>query len=557
MKNRELDQLRLDASEVENHYIDEYMAGRISRQRLLQLGTGIGMSVPLLGMFGTASALASSSGSASAKAGGTLRVGSLKAAAAIDPVTSATQATLAATSITGEYLVYVSPATGQLKPEIATAWKTPDGKGKSWVFTIRQGVKFNDGTPLTADDVVSTFTRLADPANASSGLSVLKGVLVPAGIVKTGPFEVTMTPVAPNPSLPYIIGSPFYQAVILPSTYVIGTYEKSFPGTGPYKLSAYTSGVSASFVRNTDYWGGTPPLDGVNLTFYSDTASQIQALQGGELDLIPQFGYQEGQGLIKGGQFQIFSTKSSVHRELPMRVDVPPFNDKNLRLALALSLNRPSILKTLFGGQGVLGNDSPIAPSQAAFPKSVPQRKQNLAQAKKLAAGKKLNVQLTTQNAYELPDLAVLVQNAAKAIGFTIKPKLDSVQQYYAGSYKIEIGKFVPGGTPWLNAVLTGTDWAPRPVPNVILSSAFKTGGIWNASHYSNKALDKLIDQFTASPDLGVQRSLAAKIDKILLADTPMILPYFYNYLAAGKKNIKGYVADSVGLIRLQGVSLA
>ena len=74
----------------------------------------------------------------------------------------------------------MSPATGQLKPEIATAWKTPDGKGKSWVFTIRQGVKFQDGTPLTADDVVSTFQRLSDPANNSSALSVLKGLLVPS-----------------------------------------------------------------------------------------------------------------------------------------------------------------------------------------------------------------------------------------------------------------------------------------------------------------------------------------------------------------------------------------
>ncbi len=365
-----------------------------------------------------------------------------------------------------------------------------------------------------------------------------------------------MTPDTPSPSLPYLIGSPMYQGVILPSSYTIGSYEKSFPGTGPYKLTAYTSGVSATFVRNTDYWGGTPALDGVNLTFYADTASQIQALQGGELDLIPQFGYQEGQGLIKSGQFQIFSTKSSVHRELPMRVDVPPFNNKNARLALALSLNRPSILKTLFGGQGVLGNDSPIAPSQAAFPKSVPQRKQNLAKAKQLASGVKINTQLTTQNAYELPDLAVLIQNAAKAIGFTIKPKLLSVTAYYAGKYNIVDGKFVAGGTPWLNAVFTGTDWAPRPVPNVILTSAYKTGGVWNASHYSNKALDKLIDQFTSTADLGTQRSLAAKIDTILLADTPMILPYFYNYLAAGKKGIKGYVADAVGLIRLQGVSL-
>src|SRR6478672_2100574 len=112
MKNPELDQLRFGATEVENHYIDEYMAGNISRQRLLQLGTGIGMSLPLLGIFGTASALASSKAGARVKAGGTLRVGSLKPAIAVDPVTSATQATLALTSITGEFLVYVSPENG-------------------------------------------------------------------------------------------------------------------------------------------------------------------------------------------------------------------------------------------------------------------------------------------------------------------------------------------------------------------------------------------------------------------------------------------------------------
>ena len=189
------------------------MAGRISRQRLLQLGTGIGMSLPLLGMFGTASALASpKSRRAAPRPAGRCASAASRPRVAIDPVTSATQATLAATSITGEYLVYVSPATGQLKPEIATAWKTPDGKGKTWVFTIRQGVKFHDGTPLTADDVVATFKRLSDPANKSSALSVLKGLLTPDGITKTGPFEVTMKPVTASPSLPFLIGSPMYQA---------------------------------------------------------------------------------------------------------------------------------------------------------------------------------------------------------------------------------------------------------------------------------------------------------------------------------------------------------
>jgi peptide/nickel transport system substrate-binding protein len=104
---------------------------------------------------------------------------------------------------------------------------------------------------------------------------------------------------------------------------------------------------------------------------------------------------------------------------------------------------------------------------------------------------------------------------------------------------------------------MTITDWAPRAVPNVYLVSSFKTGGIWNAAHFGNKSLDRMIDQFTAAIELKAQRKLAGQIERFLLTETPVIFPYFYLYLAAGKKNIKGYVADSVGLINLRGVSYA
>ncbi len=79
MKNHELDELRFQATDVENHYIDEYMAGRLSRAALLKLGTGIGMSGALLGMFGFENAYARSTAPAKAKAGGNLRVGTLQA----------------------------------------------------------------------------------------------------------------------------------------------------------------------------------------------------------------------------------------------------------------------------------------------------------------------------------------------------------------------------------------------------------------------------------------------------------------------------------------------
>jgi peptide/nickel transport system substrate-binding protein len=547
---------RSEAGPIENNLIDELVASELDRQEFMRraamFGLGAGTIGALLRFVGEAD-VAFGASTAPAKRGGTLRVGNLKPSKAIDPITSNTQAVLAATSITGEYLLFTDPRNNALKPVLATSYK-PDKTGKRWTFQIRQGVKFHTGAPMTADDVVATFKRLTDPKNASEALSAYKGVLSPGGVRKTGRYTVVFDLDAPTPSFPYLVSSTTYQAVILPKGYQIGSYEKSkFPGTGPYKLQSYTPGVRATFVRNDAYWGGPQAFDQVVMTFYTDSQSQILALQGGQLDLIPQFGYQEGRPLFKNKALQVFRQKSSVHREIPMAVDSDAWKDRRVRVAMALLLNRPSIIKTLFGGIATLGNDSPFAPNMLATDKSVPQRKQDVARAKALlqAAGvTSLDTTLTTQRAYELPDLAVLVKNAAKLGGIDLTLEIQTPEKYYGGPQTVG-----PGGTPWLNAPMTITDWAPRAVPNVYLVSSFKTGGIWNASHIANKTLDRMIDQFTAAVELKAQRKLAGQIQRFLLTETPVIFPYFYVYLAAGKKNIRGYVADSVGLINLRGVS--
>jgi peptide/nickel transport system substrate-binding protein len=556
---RQIEEYRRSAAgPIENNLIDELVANELDRQEFIRraamFGLGAGTIGALLRFVGEAD-LAFGAPAAPAKKGGTLRVGNFKPARAIDPITSNTQAVLAATSITGEYLLFTDPRNNALRPVLATSYK-PDKTGKRWTFQLRKDVKFHTGAPMTADDVVATFRRLTDPKNASEALSAFKGVLSPGGVRKAGRYTVVFVLDAPTPSFPYLVSSTTYQAVILPKGYQIGSYEKTkFPGTGPYKLQSYTSGVRATFVRNDAYWGGPQAFDQVVMTFYTDSQSQILALQGGQLDLIPQFGYQEGRPLFRNKALQVFRQKSAVHREIPMAVDSGAWKDKRVRVAMALLLNRPSIIKTLFGGIATLGNDSPFAPNMLATNTSVPQRKQDVARAKALlqAAGvSSLETTLTTQRAYELPDLAVLVQNAAKVGGIDLAIELMTPEKYYSGPQTVG-----PGGTPWLNAPMTITDWAPRAVPNVYLVSSFKTGGIWNASHIANRNLDRMIDQFTAAVELKAQRKLAGQIQTFLLTETPVIFPYWYVYLAAGKKNIRGYIADSVGLVNLRGVSYA
>ena len=132
---------------IENNLIDELVASELDRQEFIRraamFGLGAGTIGALLRFVGEPD-LAFGAPAAPAKRGGTLRVGNLKPAKAIDPITSNTQAVLAATSITGEYLLFTDPRNNALRPVLATSYK-PDKTGKRWTFQIRKGVKFHDG----------------------------------------------------------------------------------------------------------------------------------------------------------------------------------------------------------------------------------------------------------------------------------------------------------------------------------------------------------------------------------------------------------------------------
>ena len=193
-----LGHLRAGQGAVENHVIDEFVAGRLSRRDFLRRGAVVGISIPVLGAVLSAcgsssspSTTTSSSPAAAGKAGATIKVGIVVPTAAINPLTIADQGGLDMLGQTGEYLVF-SDELLTLQPQLATSWK-PNSTADVWTFKIRQNVKFHDGTPLTADDVVYTYKLQTDPKNAANALSAFGGVLVPAGVT-TSPSRSTLRP---------------------------------------------------------------------------------------------------------------------------------------------------------------------------------------------------------------------------------------------------------------------------------------------------------------------------------------------------------------------------
>ncbi len=549
--HRRLGRLRRDQGEIASHVIDEFAAGRLSRRDFIRRGTVVGISAPLLGSVLTACGSSSSpsagkSGSAAGKPGAVIKAGIVTPTSSINPLTVADQGGLDMLAQTGEYLC-LSGQSLTLKPVLATSW-TPNSTADVWTFKIRQGVKFHNGAPLTAADVVYTYQMQTNPKSSANALSAFAGVLAPSGVVKVDEFTVAFHLEAPNGNFPYLTSSDNYNMIIIPVGTDPAKWEQTFVGTGPFKLGSYTAKSGATFLRNDSYWGTKALPSQTQFTFYDTQTPAVLALTGGTIDVLGQFSVSGAQELLTGS-YNIIKLKSSAHRELSMRCDQAPFNDPRVRQAIALTLDRPQIVQALFKGYADVGNDSPFAPVFPSTNTSVPQRAQNISQAKSLLAaaghGSGFSTQLVTENFLEIPQYAQIVVQAAKQIGVNINLKVESSSQYY--------GKATFGNSDWLDATLSLVDYGHRSVPNVFLTAPLQTinaksgTGAWNAAHFGNASYDKLVRQYIAAADLSTQRSLAGQIESLLLAQTPVIFGYFYNYLSATATGVTGVYPTAIG----------
>ena len=551
-----MDDIRRKSSELENHLIDEMIAGRITRREFVRRGTVMGMSIPLLSMIAAAcggsnsssGSTSSSGGGGTPTKGGTIKIGIVVPTGAINPVTVGDQGGLCMLGQVGEWLTIADPETLELRGHLADSW-TPNADASEWTFKLKPGVTFHDGSPMTSADVVYTMDLLSDSKGGSNALSVFGGVLDKGGTTAVDPATVKFTLLAANGNFPYLVSRDNYNAIIFKNGSDPADFEKTFLGTGPFKLEKYTTQVGASFVRNDSYW------DAANLaypvktefTFYEDEPPQILALQGGTVDGLGQISVSGGRAILSNPAYTILDVPSTAHRQVHMRNDKAPFTDKRTRQAMALCMDRPGVIEALFAGKAALGNDSPFAAVYPSTDTSVAQRAKNLDQAKQLLsdAGQAngFSVTLNTEKAFEIPDLALQIQAAVKEAGITINILQQSPTVYY--------GDFTFGNSPWLDSTMGITDYAHRSVPNVVLGAPLLSDGTWNSAHFKNPQYDSLVKQYFAAIDLQSQKAVSKQIETLLLDETPIMFLYFYDYLAATKKNLVGMGITPVGHVLL------
>jgi len=551
-----LDPIRKGAGPIPEHIIDEFVAGRLSRRDFIRRATMFGMSIPVVGGIlaacgstttptTTTTAPSGSTTTTPGKKGAAINAGILVPAAAINPLTIADQGGLELIGNVGEFLVFIDQQLNY-HPWLATSW-TPNADASIWTFKIRQGVKFNDGTPMTVDDVVYSFKTQCDPKSKANALSVFGGTLVPDGVVKVDSQTVAMHLVAPDASFIDGVTSDNYNMIIVPNNFDYSNYQTSFPGTGRLMKTAYTPEVGATMVPNPHYWG-TPALPSkVQFTFYAEEAPMTAALQAGSIDCLDQFSVAASPQLLTG--YNVISLKAATHRELSMRCDLAPFSNKLVRQAIALTLDRPALVQALFKGYATIGNDSPFAPVFPGTNTSLAQRVQNLTLAKSLLAQAGVPngfaTPLLTETTQEMPDFAQIVKQSAARIGVDITLTIESPTKYY--------GSALFGTSDWLDGEMSLVDYGARSVPNIYLEAPLQTyskaagTGSWNGARFNNAQYDSLSKQFVAAVDLSTQRSLAGQIETLLLDETPIIFAYFYDYLSATQTNVTGVYPTAQG----------
>jgi peptide/nickel transport system substrate-binding protein len=543
-KHRSIDGVRGSLGEIENALIDDLLARRVERRDFLRYGSVLGLSLPLLGRLAAAAGFGVTTQRASAAqlSGGTVTAGVAMPTGAIDPLTVHDSGSYQLIFQVAEFLCVTQPDLS-LRPVLAESW-SHNGDGSVWTFKLRRGVKFHDGRDMTADDVVATFERLSDPSEASNALSVFKGLLSKGGTRKVDAFTVAFHLDSPNGNFPYAVSIDNYNAVIVPAGYR-GNYEADFVGTGPFKLEAYRPRVGASFIRNPDYWGPKALPDRVEFKFFSEPQPRLIALQAGEVDILDAIPVVMSPALQRNPDITLIRVHTAAHRQLHMRCDSGWFADRRVRQALALSLDRKQLVAGLCRGMGVIGNDTPVTPLDPSTDPSVPQREQDVAQARQLmqAAGlaKGFDITLTTEQYTDIPEYAQLVQEFAKAINIRISLKIETQGLYY--------GKAVAGQSDWLDSPLGITDYANRAVPNVYLANPLLSNGAWNAAHFSNTAYDALVPRYVKALDPQAKRQAAGDIQRLLLDQTPLIVSYFPDLLVPVRKGINGLPPIAAGLL--------
>ncbi len=490
-------------------------SGRISRRDFVKLTALFGLSAAAPGILFAAGH--------DPKKGGHLKIGTGHGSTtdSLDPGTATNDFTNMLLNTMHGYLTVVA-GDNSLQGELAESWGSSED-AKTWTFTLRKA-KFHDGKPVTGKDVVASlnFHRGEDSKSA------VKSTVDTIAEMKAEGNTVVITLKDGNADLPYLLSD--YHLVIAPANEDGKIDPAGTIGAGGYKLKNFDPGVKAEFEKFADYWNDKEGhVETAELISIKDVAARTNALRTGEVDVIDRLDIKTLHLLERDKKVKIMETSGNAHYSMPMRCDMDPYKNNDVRLALKYSLDREALLETLLRGHGYVGNDHPIGRANRYLAKDMEQRAYDPDKAKfhlKKAGAEGLKVQLSAADAAfaGAVDAAVLYKEHAAVAGIDVEVIREPDDGYWSDV--------------WMKKDFCMCYWGGRPTEDWMFVSAYAADSKWNDAYWQNDKFNKLLVEARSELDESKRGEMYGEMQGIVSNEGGTAIPVFNNYLFASSQDI-------------------
>jgi peptide/nickel transport system substrate-binding protein len=532
---------------------DLYQKGRISRREFLRNATLLGMT------FASASAFLAACGPTAEPtaapqptqapqpteppaAMGPTRGGRLKVASRVQKVTHPAQFSWVSPSNqlrqVAEYLTYYG-VDNVARPLLLENWQASDDL-LTWTLNLRKGIMHNNGDEFNADDVIFTMQEWLNPDVGASMYTLIGGYLSAENVERVDDYTVRLHLDRAEIGVPEHLFH--YPALILNHRTFEGDFLKAPHGTGPYTLESYSEGERVLIKRRSDYWqkgadgDPLPYLDEMEfIDMGEESSAWIAAIQAGEveyLDLGDNVSPDFYLALKDNPDVLVEGVPTGITRVLRMRVDLDPWTDNNVRMALKLCQNHEKILNLAYFGEGLQGQDIHVYPGHPEYcEKPIPAYDPEKAKQLLADAGYPSGLDISLAVGTGWPDIvsyAEVLKEDAAAAGFNITVNTMPNSQYWEQWTEVDLGV---------------TPWTHRPLGTMILNLAYTADsegnpGDWNESRWVDPEFSQLLTQANGTLDVEARRQLFCDLEQIQIDRGSIGIPYWMNIWMVYRKTL-------------------
>jgi peptide/nickel transport system substrate-binding protein len=538
---------------------DMLKTGRVSRREFLRMATLLGMSVGAATIAAQcgAPAPAQPEAPAASSGGGEAAAPTEEAAAAVAPTEAAVAAAGAIkrggtmkvgiqipavdhparfswVTDSNEFRLIFEYLTETDKdnithPYLLESWQASDDL-KTWTLNLRKGIKWTNDDEFTSEDVLFNFKEWLNPDVGSSILGLWEGALTSNDIEVVDDYTVKLNLAQPKLDVPESLFH--YPAQIMHRSFDGDITSGKNPSTGPYVLEEYKVGERVIIKAREGYWQmgedgqPLPYLDGIEfLDLGEDQTAYIAALQGGQIHTIYDLSPDSFLALRDNDQFHLEPITTAQSRVLRMRVDIEPWNDNNVRLALKKCQDREKILDQAYFGEGALGQDFHVAPVQPEYaPMDIPEYDPEGAKALLSEAGftaeKPLDVSISVGTGWtNIPVYIETLQEDAKAAGINVTLDTMPNSAYW---------------DLWTETAVGVTPWTHRPLAVMLLPLAYIADSEgnpvpWNESRWVDEEFSTLLQKAQGTLDVEARRAIMADLQRIQGERGSIAIAYWQN----------------------------